>query len=106
MDRPAGGRARHVYWSDEILEETRCNLVKSAAISEDSAARLIAIVKAAFPEARVTGYESLVPSMTNAPRDAHLAPAAVKAGARVIVRSNLSDFWDLPEGSGVFVKLT
>jgi len=55
-------------------------------------------MKAAFPEARVTGYESLVASMRNHPKDAHVAAAAVKAGAQVIVTMNLADFRHLPEG--------
>ncbi len=96
--RAAAAALFQVYWSDEILEETRRNLVKSAAVPEASAARLIATMKAAFPEARVTGYESLVASMRNDPKDAHVAAAAVKAGAQVIVTSNLADFRDLPEG--------
>jgi predicted nucleic acid-binding protein len=96
--RAAAAALFQVYWSDEILEETRRNLVKSAAVPEDSATRLIATMKAAFPEARVTGYESLVASMRNDPKDTHVSAAAVKAGAQVIVTSNLSDFQDLPEG--------
>jgi predicted nucleic acid-binding protein len=96
--RAAAAALFQVYWSDEILEEMRRNLVKSAAVPEDRAARLIATMTAAFPEARVTGYESLVVSMTNDPKDAHVAAAAVKAGAQVIVTSNLTDFRDLPEG--------
>jgi predicted nucleic acid-binding protein len=96
--RAAAAALFQIYWSDEILEETRRNLVKSAAVPEDRAARLIATMKAAFPEARVTGYESLVASMRNDPKDAHVAAAAVKAGAQVIVTNNLTDFRDLPEG--------
>jgi predicted nucleic acid-binding protein len=85
--RAAAAALFQAYWSDEILEEIRRNLVKSAAVPEGSAARLITTMKAAFPEARVTGYE-----------DAHVAAAAVKAGAQVIVTSNLADFRELPEG--------
>lgn len=96
--RAAAAALFQVYWSDEILEETRRNLVKSAGVPEDKAARLIATMAAAFPEARVIGYESLVASMKNHPKDAHVAAAAVKAGAQVIVTSNLGDFHDLPEG--------
>ena len=97
--RAAAAALFQVYWSDEILEETRRNLVKSAGVPEDKAARLIATMEAAFPEARVIGYESLVASMKNHPKDAHVAAAAaVKAGAQVIVTSNLGDFHDLPEG--------
>ena len=96
--RAAAAALFQVYWSDEILEETRRNLVKSAGVSAESAAKLIATMRAAFPEACVTGYESLVVSMKNDPKDAHVAAAAVKAGAQVIVTSNLADFRNLPDG--------
>jgi predicted nucleic acid-binding protein len=96
--RAAGAALFQIYWSEEILEETRRNLVKSAAVPEDKAAKLIATMKAAFPEACVTGYEPLVASMKNDPKDAHVAAAAVKAGAQVIVTCNLDDFRDLPDG--------
>jgi hypothetical protein len=36
--------------------------------------------------------------MKNDAKDRHVAAAAVKAGAQVIVTSNLDDFRDLPEG--------
>jgi predicted nucleic acid-binding protein len=96
--RAAAAALFQVYWSDEILEETRRNLVKSAAVPAESAAKLIATMRAAFPEACVTGYQSLVVSMKNDPKDAHVAAAAMKAGAQVIVTSNLADFRNLPDG--------
>ncbi len=46
-------------------------------------------MKKAFPEALVTGHEPLIPGMPNAPGDRHVAAAAMKAGAQVIVTSNL-----------------
>jgi predicted nucleic acid-binding protein len=87
-----------VYWSQEILEETRRNLLKSAGVTEHQAKRLISTMKEAFPEACVTGYEELVAAMRNDEKDRHVAAAAVKAGAQVIVTSNLADFHDLPDG--------
>lgn len=54
--------------------------------------RRIAAMKTAFPEALVTGYIALIPSMTNHPKDRHVLAATVAAGAPVIVTSNLRDF--------------
>jgi hypothetical protein len=45
-----------------------------------------------FPDAMVTGYEALVPAMTNDPKDRHVLAAAVRADAAVIVTANLKDF--------------
>lgn len=51
-----------------------------------------------FPEAAVSGYEHLVAAMQNDEKDRHVAAAAVKAGAQVIVTSNVKHFASLPEG--------
>ncbi|MER6663618.1 PIN domain-containing protein [Amycolatopsis japonica] len=40
----------------------------------------------------VTGYEPLIPTMTNHPKDRHVLAAAVRANAAVIVTANLKDF--------------
>jgi hypothetical protein len=46
----------------------------------------------AFPDALVTGYESLIPGMTNHPKDRHVLAAAVRGGAEALVTENLRDF--------------
>ncbi|MBZ0118339.1 MAG: PIN domain-containing protein [Sandaracinaceae bacterium] len=87
-----------LYWSEQILDETRRNLLATGSISEEAAKRLFSTMTRAFPEAMVSGYESLVPSMPNDEKDRHVVAAAVKAGAQVIVTSNLKDFRPLPDG--------
>ena len=66
--------------------------------TEEQAGRLLATMRRAFPEATVRGYEPLVDVMPNDPKDRHVAAAAVRAGAQVIVTINLRDFSSLPEG--------
>jgi hypothetical protein len=45
-----------------------------------------------FPDARVTGYEQLIGSMTNQPKDRHVLAAAVAGRADTLVTENLKDF--------------
>lgn len=87
-----------VYWSREILDEATRNLLANLEIGEPQAARLIAAMSAYFPESIVTDYEHLVPAMRNHAKDRHVAAAAVKAGAQVIVTANTKDFTKLPDG--------
>ncbi len=87
-----------VCWSETILDETFRNLVGNKRISEENAAKLAAIMRRTFPEAQVTDYEDLIPSMQNDEKDRHVVAAAVKAGAQVIVTSNIRDFKKLPSG--------
>lgn len=61
-----------VYWSEEILDE--------------------------FPEAMVSEYETLVSAMPNDEKDRHVTAVAVKAGAQVVVTSNMKDFHPMPNG--------
>lgn len=49
-------------------------------------------MKAAFPEAMVTGHEGLIASMTNPEKDRHVLAAAVHVAAQTLVTSNLRDF--------------
>jgi predicted nucleic acid-binding protein len=87
-----------LYWSAEILDETVRNLIASETVTPEQGARLRTAMEQAFPEADVTGYESLVPGMPNDPKDRHVAAAALKAGAQVIVTCNLQDFQIVPNG--------
>lgn len=90
-----------VYWSETILDEALRNLISDGRMTEDNAAKLVAVMRRAFPEAQVTDYEALIASMRNDEKDRHVAAAAVKAGAQVIVTSNIRDFHDLPSGIDV-----
>ncbi|MFP2905850.1 putative toxin-antitoxin system toxin component, PIN family [Pyxidicoccus sp. 3LFB2] len=81
-----------IYWTAEILNEVRRNLVEKQWCTEEQAIRRLGFMQRAFPEAMVAGYEWLVPSMTNDPKDRHVLAAAVHSGAQTIVTNNLRDF--------------
>ena len=49
-------------------------------------------MRRAFTDAEVAGYEWLLPTLTNHPKDRHVLAAAVHGGAEVIVTANLADF--------------
>jgi hypothetical protein len=96
--RAAAADFYQLRWSAEILDEMERNLVSTGTVSADNAGRLRATMEKYFPEAQVTGYQSLIAAMGNHPKDRHVAAAAVKAGAQVIVTANLKDFTFLPDG--------
>jgi predicted nucleic acid-binding protein len=79
-------------WSEEILAEVERNLVEKFNVPPEKASRRLARMRSAFPNAVVDSYEELVPVMTNHPKDRHVAAAAVRAGAALIVTANLRDF--------------
>ena len=49
-------------------------------------------MKLVFPDAMVTGYDKLIASMTNHPKDRHVLAAAVRCGAHAIVSDNVKHF--------------
>ena len=82
-----------VRWSQEILDEMARNVKENGPeAGYDSVDRRVHHMKQAFPEAMVVGYEGLIPSMTNDPKDRHVLAAAVTGRADLIVTSNLRDF--------------
>ncbi len=83
-----------VAWTDEILEEVQRNVVADHPdIDPDRfASHTLGAMRAAFPQAAVTGYEHLIADLDNDPKDRHVAAAAIAAGASAIVTENVRDF--------------
>lgn len=80
-------------WTDQILHEVSSNIKKRQPEDRhDRVDRLIARLGAAFPEACITGYEDLISSMKNHPKDRHVLAAAVKDNVDVILTDNKQDF--------------
>ncbi|WP_375769611.1 PIN domain-containing protein [Archangium gephyra] len=86
------------YWSAQILEEMRRNLVRTGTTTREQAQSLLAQMQKHFPDALVTGHEALIPAVHNHEGDRHVVAAALHAHAQVIVTSNLKHFRpkDLP----------
>jgi len=78
-------------WSDNVLAELRDALVE-AGIDEDGVEHRIASMNDTFPDARVTGYEALIPQMDCNEDDRHVLAAAARSGAAVLVTFNLKHF--------------
>jgi predicted nucleic acid-binding protein len=89
--RLAEAAAYRPLWSADIVAELRRNLLRRD-LPPELVDRRIRQMTRAFPEAMVTGYESLIDAMTNHPKDRHVLAAAVRANAEVVVTFNLSDF--------------
>lgn len=91
--RLAEAGAYRPHWSAEVLGEVERTLVQvSATMTPAKARHRVKAMRAAFPEAEVSGYQSLIPTMGNDPKDRHVLAAAVRAGAALIVTANLDDF--------------
>ena len=79
-------------WSSTILDEMKRNLVAGGRLTSERGDYLVSEMTRAFPSAAVTGFETLIPRMTNDEKDRHVSAVAVRARAEVIVTSNLRDF--------------
>lgn len=80
------------HFSQKILDEATRNLIKQGRMQTDKADRYQFHIKAAFPEAMIEPSEQIINSMTNHPKDRHVAAVAVQAKADLIVTFNLKDF--------------
>ncbi len=87
-----------VYWSEQILDEAGRNLMATGRMTQAQVHHLMTALSKAFPEALVSGHEPFIAQMLNHKKDRHVAAAAFKADAGLIVTSNLKDFRKLPEG--------
>ncbi|WP_245623346.1 PIN domain-containing protein [Spirillospora albida] len=90
-------------WTNRILDEVCRNLTANQPdISSDKLSRLRERMNAAIPGALVENFEGL--KLPDAD-DRHVLAAAIRAGAEVIVTSNLKDFpTDALSGFGVEAK--
>ena len=75
----------------------RRNLPKVAAlVSPQAAAKSVAAIESAFPDANVAGWENIARGFTDLPDpgDAHVIAAAIRTSATVIVSDNRKHFPD------------
>lgn len=81
-------------WTDEIHDEWMGNLLADRPdLTPERLQRTRQFMEQAVPDAQVTGYEELVPSLSLPdPDDRHVLAAAIHAGADLLVTFNLNDF--------------
>lgn len=81
-------------WSDDIHDEWIRNLLaNNTNATPEALARTRELMDLAVPDALVTGYQPLIPSLTLPdPDDRHVLAAAIVGRADVIVTTNLKDF--------------
>ena len=79
-------------WSEEIIRETTRTLELKLGWPNSLTAHLEKELRAHFSEAWISGYESLIPGMTNDEEDRHVVAAAVHAEAAIILTLNLRHF--------------
>jgi predicted nucleic acid-binding protein len=89
--RLAEANTYRILWSAQVMDEVERTLLRLG-VAPDKARTRIRQMCDTFPDAMVTGYEALIPAMTNDPKDRHVLAAAVRADAAVIVTANLKDF--------------
>jgi predicted nucleic acid-binding protein len=88
----AGPRLFLPKWSEQIMVEVTRTLRETFGLSAQKAMYRESEIRRHFPEAWIEGYEKLIPTMTNHPKDRHVLAAAAHAGAKVIVTYNIKDF--------------
>lgn len=84
----------YARWSDQILDEWVRNLLeKRKDLSPQRLDRTRGHMNASVPDALVSGFEHLIPSLTLPDEnDRHVLAAAIAAEANVILTFNLVDF--------------
>lgn len=79
-------------WSPDVLDDMERNLIAKRGLTAQQTAHLREKMISAFPDSTVSGYQSLVASMTNHQGDRHVLAVAVRGNAEVIVTENLRHF--------------
>lgn len=86
--------AFHPLWSERVHDEWTRSLQRDRPdLSPDRIARTRALMLAHVDDAMVTGYETLIDTVTLPdPDDRHVLAAAIHSGAAMIVTANIKDF--------------
>jgi predicted nucleic acid-binding protein len=79
-------------WSRHVLQELQRTLTDKFGYTPTQVSRRIEAMDSMFPSAMVTGYDGLIDSMENDPKDRHVLAAAVRCGAHAIVSDNVKHF--------------
>lgn len=81
-------------WTTQIHEEWQRNLLMNRPdLTSETLAHTARLMDRAIPDALITGYESLIPTLQLPDvDDRHVLAAAVKGGVQTIVTFNLKDF--------------
>jgi predicted nucleic acid-binding protein len=80
-------------WTETIHEEWITSVLRQGRHTREQLERTRDLMDRHVLDARVTGYEALIPSLTLPdPKDRHVLAAAIKANADAIVTFNLKDF--------------
>jgi len=80
------------YWSEEILAEVRRTHVEKLNWPPDLADYFQQQVRISFPAALVSGYEPLIPVLSNDAKDRHVLAAAIHGKCPLILTFNLRHF--------------
>ena len=79
-------------WSEGIIRETSRTLESKLGWPKTLIAHLEGELRAHFSRAWISGYEPLIPRMTNDEKDQHVVAAAVHGESPIIVTFNLRHF--------------
>ena len=79
-------------WSEEIIRETTRTLELKLGWPHSLTTHFEKELRAHFGDAWISGYESLIPRMTNDEKDRHVVATAVHGEAAIILTLNLRHF--------------
>lgn len=81
------------HWTDEINEEwVRSLLIKRKDLTREQLTTTVAYMNAAFPDANIVAYNTILPINIPDKNDEHVVAAAIKNRAHLILTLNLKDF--------------
>lgn len=79
-------------WSAAVLAEVRRTQLGPLRWPSTLADSFHVKIREAFPDAEVTGYEDLLPLLTNHPGDRHVLAAAIRGNCPLVLTFNLKHF--------------